>query len=101
MQATDTVRIALRLHALIYIASAEYVLKSAAKGPIAQLVERVIRIDEVRSSTLLGSTKVPECRAFPQLPPIIMNRVLGSIFREGNAYHLIFYPVCSSTYRFR
>lgn len=25
-------------------------------GPIAQLVERVIRIDEVRSSNLLGST---------------------------------------------
>ena len=27
-------------------------------GPVAQLVERVIRIDEARSSNLLGSTNI-------------------------------------------
>ena len=31
-------------------------------GPLAQLVERVIRIDEVSGSTPLGSTKqIPRC----------------------------------------
>ena len=40
-----------------YTAPADSVLKLPLRGPIAQLVERVIRIDEVRSSTLLGSTQ--------------------------------------------
>lgn len=31
---------------------------SSQNGPLAQLVERIIRIDEVRSSTLLWSTKL-------------------------------------------
>ena len=33
-------------------------------GPLAQLVARLVRIEEVRSSNLLGSTKPPRNRGF-------------------------------------
>ena len=48
-------------------------------GPLAQLVARLVRIEEVRSSNLLGSTSTAETPRVTAAQPMLA----GSLFVDG------------------
>ena len=48
-------------------------------GPLAQLVARLVRIEEVRSSNLLGSTSTAKTPRDTAAPPVFA----GSLFVDG------------------